>query len=253
MIKLLKHIYIYLYPRYKKAKLFFSVNWLKTLYFNYKMLPFKQAVKLPFYFYGSIKFTSLRGTVRIDAPIKRGMIGFGQKFEKMSRAKGIAEIILKGELVFKGHAHFGKDVFFCVEKDAYCEFGFMGCLGSDVLLLCTNKIVIGSWAGIAYQSQVIDTNSHPMMNTLTGDQYPMSGEISIGNHNSISNRTTIMANTITPDHCVVASNSVCNKDYSVLGNNILIGGVPAKLIKNNYTRDWESEKERLMKFKRVKM
>ena len=159
----------------KRTTFFFTVNWIKTLYFNFKMLPFNQAVKLPFYFFGSVKFTSLKGNVSIDAPIKKGMIGFGQRFEKMSRAKGIAEIILNGDLVFKGHAHFGKDVFLCVEKQAYCEFGFMGCLGSDVLLLCTNSIVIGNWAGIAYQSQVIDTNSHPMLNTLTNQQYPISG------------------------------------------------------------------------------
>lgn len=217
------------------------------------MLPFQQAKILPFYFYENVKFSSLKGTVTIDAPIKRAMIGYGQRFEKMSRSKGVAEIILNGDLVFKGHAHIGKDVFLGVEKDAYCEFGFMGCLGSDVLLLCTNKVIIGDWAGIAYQSQIVDTNSHPMMNTVSGEHYPISGAIKIGNHNSISNRTSIMANTVTPNYCVVASNSVCNKDYTSLGMNILIGGVPAKLIKNNYARDWESEKERLKRFKRVNL
>ncbi|MEY8847527.1 transferase [Psychroserpens sp. XS_ASV72] len=253
MIRVLKNIYIFLFKLWKKTQLFFSVNWIKTVYFNFKMLPFDQAMKLPFYFYGSVKFTSLKGTVKIEAPVKKGMIGFGQRFEKMSRAKGIGEVILKGNLVFKGHAHFGKDVFLCVEENGYCEFGFMGCLGSDVMLLCTNKIIIGDWAGIAYQSQVIDTNSHPMMNSNSGEHYPISGEIKIGNHNSISNRVTIMANTITPDNCVVASNSLCNKDYSQLGENILLGGVPAKLIKKDYNRDWESEKEMLMRYKRVKL
>lgn len=236
-----------------RLKFFFSVNWYKTLYFNFKMLPFHQAKKLPFYFFGNVKFTSLNGTVRIDAPIKRAMIGFGQKFEKMSRAKGIAEIILNGELVFKGHAHFGKDVFLSVDKNAYCEFGFMGCLGSDVKLICTNRIVLGNWCGIGYESQLVDTTSHPMKNSETGEEYPMSGEIELGNYNAISNRVSIMSNTKTPDHCVIASNSLCNKDYRALGSKILIGGVPAKLIKENFIRDWESEKENLFKYKRVKL
>jgi hypothetical protein len=51
-----------------------------------------------------------------------------------------------------------------------------------------------------------------------------------------------MQHTRTPDYCTVASNSVCNKDYSTLGNNILIGGIPAKLLRENISRDWESEK-----------
>lgn len=237
----------------KHIKLFFLVNWYKTLYFNFKMLPFDQAKKLPFYFYENVKFSSLNGSVQIDAPIKKAMIGFGQKFEKMSRSKGIAEIILNGDLVFKGHAHFGKDVFLCIEKNAYCEFGFMGCLGSDVKLVCTNRIVLGNWCGIGYQSQLIDTTSHPMKNAETGEMYPMSGEIELGDYNAFSNRVSIMSNTKTPNHCVIASNSLCNKDYRDLGNKILIGGVPAKLIKENYIRDWESEKEDLKRYKRVKL
>ncbi|MEP5599932.1 MAG: transferase [Algibacter sp.] len=215
------------------------------------MLPIDQAKILPFYFFGSMKISSLRGTVVIDAPIKRGMIGFGQKFEKMTRSKGVAQLIINGKLVFKGHAHFGKDIFLCVEDNAYCEFGFMGCLGSDVKLICTQEIIIGNWAGIGYESQVVDTNSHPMKNTLTGEYYPLSSPIRIGNYNAISNRVSIMAKTKTPDHCVIASNSVCNADYTHLNSNILIGGVPAKLIKNNFARDWGIEKEALKKAKRV--
>nr|WP_321224860.1 transferase [uncultured Psychroserpens sp.] len=236
----------------KRVKLFFTVNWYKTLYFNFKMLPFAQAKKLPFYFYGKVKFSSLNGTVKIDAPIKRAMIGFGQKFEQMSVAKGIAEFTLDGTLVFKGHAHFGKDVFLCVKKDAYCEFGFMGCLGSDVKLLCTNRIIIGKWTGIGYESQVIDTNSHTMINTKTGEKHPISAPIELGDYNAISNRVSIMSNTKTPNNCVIASNSLCNKDYRDLGSEILLGGVPAKLIKRNFVRDWETEKENLLRYKRVK-
>ena len=252
MIKFLKHIYSLVKLRYQRLKFFLSINWLKTLYFNFKMFPFKTAKKLPVYFYGSIKFSSLKGEIVIDAPIKKGMIGFGQKFEKMSRSKSVAELILNGQLVFRGHAHFGKDCFVCIEKDAYCEFGFMGCLGSDVKLICTTKIIIGKWTGIGYESQIIDTNSHPMKNTLSGEYYPMTGPIHLGNYNAISNRVSIMPNTQTPNHCVIASNSLCNKDYRPLGEHILIGGIPAELIKTNYSRDWESEKEKLKKYKRVK-
>ncbi|TDY14225.1 acyltransferase [Meridianimaribacter flavus] len=252
MIKILKIIYFNLRLMVNRIRFFFSINWIKTLYFNFKMFPFEIAKQLPVYFYGKVKFSNLKGKISIEAPIKRGMIGFGQKFERMSVSKGISELFLAGELVFKGHAHIGKDFFFCVDKDAYCEFGFMGCLGSDVKLVCSKEIILGNWAGIGYESQIIDTNSHPMMNTETGEYYPMKNKIKIGNHNSFSNRISIMGNTKTPDHCVVASNSICNKDYTSLGSYILIGGQPAKLIKNNYARDWESEKERLKKHKRVK-
>ncbi|WP_290626855.1 transferase [Altibacter sp.] len=214
-----------------------------------KMFPWKTAKKLPVIFYGPIKFTNLKGVVRIDAPIERGMIGFGQSFEFPTTRKGTAELSLQGTWVFKGHAHFGKDCTVLIREGAYCEFGHMGCLATNVKMMCTEKIVLGDWAGIGFESQIMDTTAHPMMNTETGEYYPMSGPITIGNYNSFSNRITIMPHTKTPDHCVIASNSLCNKDYTSLGNYILLGGIPAKLIKTNYARDWEGEKETLLDIK----
>jgi acetyltransferase-like isoleucine patch superfamily enzyme len=127
----------------------------------------------------------------------------------------------------------------------------MGCLGSNVKFICTHRIVLGNWAGIGYESQVVDTTAHPMKDLTTGKYVPMAGAIEIGNYNTISNRVSIMNNTKTPDSCVVASNSMCNRDYTEYGNNILLGGIPAKLLKTNYVRDWESEKDMLLRNKDI--
>ena len=56
---------------------------------------------------------------------------------------------------------------------------------------------------------------------------------------------SILSKTITPDFCTIASNSLCTKDYTVFGNNILLGGVPAKLLKTHISRDWEGEKSNM--------
>jgi len=249
MIKQFKNVYRKIKKRWK---LIASVNWIKTLRFNFKKFPYSVAKKLPVIFYGKVKFTSISGEIIIEGPIKRGMIGFGQSFERMSKSRGVAEIKIDGTLVFKNNAHFGKDVLLHVDEGAYCEFGYMACLGSSVKLICSDSVILGDWAGIGYESQIVDTNSHPMMDTSSGEYYPMSGPIAIGNYNSFSNRISIMPNTKTPDHCVVASNSLCNKDYTSLGNYVLLGGIPAKLIKDNYARDWEGEKENLLRFKIIK-
>jgi acetyltransferase-like isoleucine patch superfamily enzyme len=241
MIEFLKRLYRWI-------KFQFSINWVKTLYFNFKKFPLSIAFKLPVYFYGSVKFTSLKGNIKIDANIRRGMVGFGQQFEMGTRRKGSAELYLSGTFSVKGFVHIGKDCLVYIGDKAHFEVGNMGCLGSDVKVFCTNKIVLGNWARIAYQSQIVDTNFHRMLDTATKKPFPLSAPIFIGNYNSISNRSTIMPGTVTPNYCVVASNSVVNKDYTPLGNNILLGGIPAKLIKKNYSRDWEGEKELLEDF-----
>ena len=78
----------------RKFKIARKVNWVKTLYFNFKMFSFSIARKLPVFFYGSIKFTSMKGEIKIKAPIKSGMIGFGQPYEMTTRSCGIAELFL---------------------------------------------------------------------------------------------------------------------------------------------------------------
>lgn len=249
MRALLRYLFTSFKYLLKKLRFYLSVNWIKTLIFNFKMLPFKQAIKLPVIIYGPVLFTSLRGKLIIDAPVKIGMIGFGQRFEMGKKHKGNAELCINGTLKFKGHAQISKDYFIFIGNNGYCEFGYMSSLGSDVKLICVNKVVFGNWVGIGYESQVSDSNYHPFKNTVTNEYYPKSKPIMLSSYNSITNRVSLMGGTVTPEHCVVASNSICNKDYRDLGNHILIGGVPAKLIKNNFTRDWELEKEGLLHLK----
>ena len=182
-----------LYRQWKKRnKLFWSINWWKTLHFNYKMFPFGVASKLPVIFYGSVKFRDLSGTLKIDGPIKKGMIGFGQPYEFFSREKGIAEISLRGEMVFKGYAQFGKDYQIQIDTGAYFEMGHMASLASSGRIICKEKIIFGKYARIGSESQLMDTNFHQMINTTSGEKYPMTGSIVLGNYNFVSNRVTFM-------------------------------------------------------------
>lgn len=245
MIESLKKIYRKLRTDFR---FFISVNWIKTYYFNYKKFPYPIAKKLPVFFYGPVKFSSITGEIKIEAPIKRAMIGFGQPYEMNTKYKGISELNLKGTFVVKGHIQFGKDYFVFIDNNAYCEFGHMASLASNGRLICKNSIVLGNYARIGSESQLIDTNFHQMINTQTGERYPMNGNIKLGNYNFISNRVTIMQKTITPANCTIASNTLCNKDYSGFGENIIIGGIPAKLLRKNITRDWEGESALLEKY-----
>ncbi|WP_316632899.1 transferase [uncultured Flavobacterium sp.] len=233
---------------YHKLQFYYSVNWTKTLYFNFKKFPFETAKKLPVFFYGKVKFTSITGEIQIDGDIQKGMIGFGQPYELNKVHKGIAEIFILGKLTFKGKFQFGKDCFVFVGENASCELGNMASMASSGKLICTEKIVLGNYARFGSESQIIDTNFHDLIDIQTGEKFKKSAPIFIGNYNFGSNRVSILKGTQTPDFCTIASNSLCTRDYTALGENILIGGIPAKLIRNNISRDWQGEKEQLDDF-----
>ena len=226
-------------------KFCFSVNWIKTIWFNYKMFPSSIAYKLPVIFYGNVSFSGLKGKIIINAPIKKGMIGFGRPYEMFTKSKRNAQLILNGTLIFKGHVQFGLDFNIHIGEKAVCELGHMASMASNGKIICNQHIVLGDYARLGSESQIIDTNFHQMIDTITGEKLAIVAPIEIGNYNFISNRVSILSGTKTPDYCTIASNTVCTKDYSSLGLNILIGGVPAKLLKENISRDWEGERNRM--------
>ncbi len=225
----------------KRWKAFWSVNWMKTYYFNYKKFPFKIAKKLPVFVYGNYTLTDISGTIKIEAPIERAMIGIGHPFEAQKRSRGVGEVVIAGTMIFKGYVHLGKDVYFQVAKNAHCEMGNFSCLGSQATLICRDRIIIGDYVRIAYETQLLDSVFHQLIDLKTNTKREKTAPITIGNYNWIGNRSTIMKGTVTPDYMTIGSNSLCNKDYTDLGNHVLIGGIPAKLLKTDITRDWKGE------------
>ncbi|OAD90195.1 hypothetical protein A7A78_08090 [Aequorivita soesokkakensis] len=220
---------------------------MKTYYFNYKKFPNSIAKKLPVFIYGKLKLSSIEGEFIIDAPISKGMIGFGKSFEFPTTSKGVSELSLNGTFICKGNVQIGKDVCIQIAKNAYFEMGHFSCLGSDIKVICKEKIVIKNFVRIGYQTQLIDTTIHQMIDTKGNTKLPMTAPIVLNSNTWIGNRTTIMKGTVTPEQCIVASNSLCNKDYTAYGNNILIGGMPAKLLKEGIVRDWKGEQAMLEK------
>lgn len=98
-------------PLYRKLKercrLFRKINWCKSLYFNFKYFSFSTARKLPVLFYGRVHFGKLKGRIILPEEIHMGMVGFGQPYELVTQARGIAQIHIEGQLIFKGYVQFG--------------------------------------------------------------------------------------------------------------------------------------------------
>lgn len=226
---------------YQKIRFALKVNWYKTLLFNFKKFPFSTAKKLPVFFYGRVKFKSISGQVDIKPPIKRGMVQFGLSYEMNTKRLNIAEIALYGKIVFKGYAQFGKDNFLFVGKEATCEFDDMVGIASKSQVICTDHIHFDHYARMGNNCKVVDTDFHQMINSETGEKHPMTKPIKIGQFNYIGSHVTLAKGTVTPDYCTVATHSLCTKDYSDWGENTLIGGIPAKKLKENIARDWKGE------------
>jgi len=213
----------------------FDHNWIAILYFNFRMLPFKQAIKLPFDFYHSIKFENLGGQVAISStsPLKRGMIKIGAQGSDMFNRE-CTSLDLRGNLLVGNAVTIGTGTVIRIEENGSLEIGNSVAIGARSMLFCENSMIIKEGTITSWNCQMMDTDTHSIEDVNSLEVYPRSKPIFIGKRCWIGNHVLINKGTVFPDDLIVASNSLCNKDYSkTISPFSIIGGIPAGLISEN--------------------
>lgn len=226
-----------------------KVNLIKTLYINFRVLPFYQALKFPIYIYGKWDLRYLGGNVIINTPIKRGMIKFGVNLAGYVIADKGSILMHEGaRFIFNGQANICQGSSIVIHRNAMFELGDCVNIGDNVKIICYCRIFIGCKTGITWESQVTDFNFHFIENMNRKEIFNLLRPIEIGEYCWIGNRTTIMPGTKLPNRTIVASNSLLNKDYTLIGIEpySLLGGIPAKLLKKGVKRIYSKENEQLL-------
>ena len=213
-------------------QLAFKSNLWSTIYFNFKVLPFNQAIKFPFHFYGKTDFVNLSGKFEIQTKeIHFGMIVFGGKHEVVVSSNVPTRIYNSGTIICRSNAIFARGINLMVWNDGTLEFGNHFSIGSLSNIICFRKISFGNHVLISWECQFFDTDFHFIVqneNTVKDN----CGEVTIEDATWIGARATILKNTILAKKTIVGANSVCSGNYKEKhGEGILIAGVPAKFIK----------------------
>ena len=226
-------------------KLLCKLNILKTVYFNLKFFPWHTAIKLPVFFFGPVKFASLRGTVFLDfEDMKTGMIQFGCKQENIISSFEPTRLSIDGELTFKGESKFALATQLLFWKNGQLTFGSNSWVGSFTKIVAFRSIEFGNNFLASWECQIFDTDFHFIENTITGKIQDPNGKVIIGNNVWLGSRVTILKNTFIPDYCIVATGCICNEDYTATCSlGVVLGGIPAKFIKKGvcYVNDKQLE------------
>lgn len=191
---------------------------LHSLFFNFKLLPIKQAIKLPIYIYGPIKFYWLCGKIELRSEkIFSGMIKLGRNNEFFNGTDKSSFILMEknSKIIFEGPCAIGNNYKIRVTQNAELIFGAYTFFGSSIKFICSNKIKIGAYTRCAYESQFVDSNFHFVLNMKTGNVTRRESEILIGKCNWIGNRTSITKGSKTKDFSIICAGSLMNKDYTL--------------------------------------
>lgn len=213
----------------------------KTIYFNLHYFPFKDAVRFPVLFLSKVKLVEMGGQVELRGKIHTGMVLYGAhgNCHYEHTANGCVWANRGGVCVFSEHNSFCKGISIEIGRFGHLEFGENIYFGPTVRLSCFEKIIISANSRVAWEVIIMDTDFHSTINTETSQRSPLTRPIFIGKNNWIGTRSMVLKGTHTPDYCIASARSLLNKAYDVPSYS-LIGGIPAKFIKDKLFRDLTS-------------
>lgn len=226
MIKILKKIWL-------EKWMFRSI--LSSIYFNFHYLPFSQAIKLPILLYKP-KLLKCKGSVVINGKIKTGMICLGKYQVSLYPNTGIVFENHGGKIIFNGSCSIGNNSAISIGSKGCVSFGNNFSATTSLKLTSYCSIMFGEDVLCGWECLFMDTDFHQLTLINSNEKLRSYGSIAIGKGCWFSLKTTVMKGTVLPDYCVVAANSLLNKEY-VIPEYSLIAGQPALLKRNGVFRD----------------
>jgi acetyltransferase-like isoleucine patch superfamily enzyme len=217
-------------------KLLLKLNLYKTIFFNLKFFPIAIAYKLPFHFYGRVVFDNLDGKIILKAKrISTGLVKFGGSHEHIYASREPTRIYISGTLEIDERCVFAKATNLMVWDSAYLKIGQGFSMGSFSKLITFREINIDNDVLVSWECQIFDTDFHFLVNVKDGSVNDNCGKIHIESGVWLGSRVTVQKSVYLPVNTVVATNSVCVKDYRGHKNeNIVIAGSPAKVVKTGF-------------------
>lgn len=203
-----------------------------SLFFCLRYLPLRLAVHIPILIHPSVKVESLpHGAIQFHGKIRYGMFVFGYKGTAgQSNCKSLIAIKPGARLIVSEGVQMARGTRIVISKGEMRIGRNFWCNG-DCYFNCTTKITIGDNNMYGWNICFNTSDGHHVYEN--GAEKPMEGDITIGNHVWIASHCIIGKNTSIADNCVVAQHSLVGKRFEQA--NCLIGGMPAKIIKENYS------------------
>lgn len=199
-----------------------GLNFFTTLYvclktLNFRILIFKRV------------YLGLHSESKITIGKNNASAQFGNAWELTGFSNSTLKIDKGGEIKVNGKFVFHTGFFLSVNKNAVLEIG-SGYTNNNVEIICFKSIKIGNNVAISKNVIIRDSDNH----VINGDFSTVTQPIEIGNDVWIGIGALILKGVKIGDGSIIAAGSVVNKDVPA---NTLVGGVPAKIIKQNVR--WE--------------
>lgn len=204
-----------LYKKCKKAESNFVISFMK--HFAYRILYAKNFI---LHHKVTVKgITNIETNDRLD--IGMSYIGFMHKTDR-------TYLNIQGKLKLTGPYSIGRGCRFDIAEKAVMSIGKGGYINANSTFIIMHGLTIGDNCVISWDCQFLDEDFHEI--TYEGKTITPN-EITIGDNVWIGCGVKIYKGAVIPNGCVIAANSIVKGVFTK--QNTLIGGHPAKVIKEN--------------------
>lgn len=213
----------------------------KIIYFNFRFLPFRVALKLPIFLdyktkvviparRGSIKFTDYNiirpGLIRLG-------IGYGS-FELGRNRSSFFKIEESGCVVFQGKCNIDAGFRIVASRNSLISFGRNFHSNAGLLLSAANIITIGNNVGMGWECTVIDGDGHPIVDITTNAVVNSSKPITINDSTWIASKVSILKGVSLAANTIVPYGTILTK--SCISTHCIFGGLPNRILKEKVSR-----------------
>ncbi len=205
-----------------KMKYYLQMSLFRTLLFNFRYLPFSQAVLLPVILFRGTVLRHMKGKLVLSDKVRHGMIKIGC-VEVSGWEKRETALSIEGDLIFQGKATIGSGSVLNVKKGAVLTIGERFRVTAGSTIICRKEISFGQECLLSWDTLVMDSDHHAIMDSASGNILNGDAPVTIGNHVWIGCRSTLLKGVSIGDNCVVAAGSILTKNFKQ-ERNAIIGG-----------------------------
>lgn len=218
-MNIFKRIYIHIPETHKL---------IRSFYFCFRYLPFKQALKMPIFLNVPVKVCKLwKGGIVFNGRIESRQVEFVEGIDGISAIDSNIYIEEGSKVVFNGKAYISKGGTLRVDSGGILEIGKDFVMNKNTVIRCSDRITLLDDVMIGWNNEINDNDGHPIY--VNGDKINSTSPIMIGPHVWITTHVRISKGVTIPKGCIVAKGAVVVKKHDSI--NTLIGGIPAKDIK----------------------
>lgn len=206
------------------------INFLRSLYFNFRYLPFKQAINMPVWITTNFRVHGLKRGQLILCQSNRKSVVFGcWGSPGLQQMKGELLFSKGSRLILRGHTVVSQGSVFRMDSGASIDLGGDFYCNKNCFLRASRNITFGNDCLLGWNVQINTSDGHVILHD--GQQRLSEMPVVIGNYVWITSNTIITKGVSIADGCIIAQGAVVAK--SINERNALVGGVIAKVISQN--------------------